>query len=83
MRLCPVSSSVYTDVPLNEFVVNPAEYLPKDSKTEIYLVCRFGNDSQVAADALRSVDKHQRTIKDVVGGLRAWSKHVDINFPVY
>ncbi|KAK0193589.1 hypothetical protein F5146DRAFT_1101532 [Armillaria mellea] len=63
-----------TNVPLNELVANPAEQLG-DDKTEIYIVCRLGNDSQIGADALRSVQTGI-TIKDVIGD-------IDTSFPVY
>ncbi|KAK0480267.1 hypothetical protein IW261DRAFT_122926 [Armillaria novae-zelandiae] len=69
-----------TNVPLNVLVANPAEHL--DAQTEIYVVCRLGNDSQIAADALRSVDSSV-TVKDVIGGLRAWARDIDTTFPVY
>lgn len=74
-----------TDVPLSELLAHPASYLPDRGEAEqihVYVVCRLGNDSQIAARALRDVtDGHQ--VKDVIGGLRAWSRDVDRNFPVY
>lgn len=48
-------------------------------------VCRLGNDSQIAADAVReslSQDSSQ-SIVDLVGGLRGWANEVDVLFPVY
>ncbi|KAF5367194.1 hypothetical protein D9758_004067 [Tetrapyrgos nigripes] len=71
-----------TNVPLKILVSDPHAYLP-DAETPTYIVCRLGNDSQIAADALQSVCPEKFTVKDVIGGLRAWSKHVDVNFPVY
>jgi adenylyltransferase and sulfurtransferase len=74
-----------TDVPLYNLVANPGDYV--SSEFETYVVCRLGNDSQIAADALRSArpDGPDPTfvIKDLVGGLRAWSRDVDPGFPVY
>jgi adenylyltransferase/sulfurtransferase len=50
----------------------------------IYVICRLGNDSQIAAEALRSVGSDEvRVVRDIVGGLRAWSREVDSQFPVY
>jgi adenylyltransferase/sulfurtransferase len=70
------------DVPLNELTANPDAYLL--SKREIYVVCRLGNDSQIAASSLREARKGEETVvKDVIGGLRAWTRHVDPTFPVY
>ncbi|KAF8058719.1 hypothetical protein FPV67DRAFT_1428363 [Lyophyllum atratum] len=81
--ICQLPSSI--NIPLNRLVANPVEYLPSDSTTETYVVCRLGNDSQIAADALRSAypDGRVGLVKDVVGGLKAWAKEVDSKFPVY
>lgn len=70
------------DVPLHNLVADPGEYLSPEFET--YVVCRLGNDSQIAADALR-VARPDPTfvIKDLVGGLTAWSRDVDPGFPVY
>ena len=71
------------DIPLYDLVANPGDYASLVFET--YVVCRLGNDSQIAADALRSVRPEDPTlvIKDLVGGLRAWSRDVDPGFPVY
>lgn len=58
------------------------------AKTLIVCVCKRGNDSQLAASALQSIVKERSLanvyeVKDLVGGLRAWSRDVDPNFPVY
>ena len=75
------------DVPLNELLANPARYLPGDDKTETYVLCRLGNDSQIAADALRLCDRDSGSgglvIQDLIGGLTAWAREVDASFPVY
>ncbi|EGN99033.1 hypothetical protein SERLA73DRAFT_181808 [Serpula lacrymans var. lacrymans S7.3] len=70
------------NVPLYQLTANPALYLPEEKTSRIYVVCRLGNDSQIAADALRSVES-DIMIQDVVGGLRAWSEQVDSKFPIY
>lgn len=70
------------DVPLNLLVANPSKYLT-EAGTDIYVVCRLGNDSQIAVEALRSVSDENAVIKDVVGGLKSWSRDVDVTFPVY
>ncbi|KAF8581064.1 hypothetical protein K439DRAFT_1647996 [Ramaria rubella] len=72
-----------TNVPLAELVAQPASYIDNAGEDlPTYLVCRLGNDSQIAADALRSVATG-RTIQDLIGGLRSWSRDVDPSFPVY
>jgi adenylyltransferase/sulfurtransferase len=70
------------DVPLNDLVANPASYLEAaDEAVPLFVVCRLGNDSQIAAEALRGV--RSGLVKDVIGGLRAWSTLVDSGFPIY
>jgi len=54
------------------------------SSAPIYIVCRLGNDSQVATKILQ--DSHladSRYIGDINGGLRAWKDQVDKNWPDY
>lgn len=78
--ICRLESS--KNVPLHELVAKPEAYLPDDENILTYVVCRLGNDSQIAADALR----HYRPaggVRDVIGGLRAWSTEIDTNFPIY
>ncbi|KAI0797876.1 hypothetical protein C8Q75DRAFT_709560 [Abortiporus biennis] len=78
--ICHLPNSI--NVPLNELVADPTSFVKIDEELETYFVCRLGNDSQLAVDALRSAGG-KGIIKDVVGGLRAWSKDVDPDFPVY
>ncbi|KAJ7273342.1 hypothetical protein C8J57DRAFT_1064097 [Mycena rebaudengoi] len=78
--ICSLPGSI--NVPLNELLANPTVHVPP--KGAVYVVCRLGNDSQIAADALRGAKAvNEIVIKDVVGGLRAWSRRVDPSFPVY
>ena len=53
---------------------------PKSAQ-DVFVVCRRGNDSQHVVQLL-----HQQGIvsaQDLIGGLTAWSKHVDCSFPTY
>ncbi|KAF8920113.1 hypothetical protein CPB85DRAFT_1211772 [Mucidula mucida] len=78
--ICALPGSI--NIPLKELVADPLTHLPPTGDT--YVVCRLGNDSQIGADALRSVRNDPSVIvKDVVGGLHAWSKTIDGTFPVY
>jgi len=70
------------NIPLKKIISQPERYLSADPHKDFYLICRLGNDSQIAAQTLRRVDGN-RVIKDVIGGLRAWSNQVDPKFPVY
>ncbi|XP_062584321.1 adenylyltransferase and sulfurtransferase MOCS3-like isoform X2 [Saccostrea cucullata] len=50
----------------------------------VYVVCRRGNDSQIAVQKLKNHFKSDSIhFKDITGGLYAWAKHIDTNFPVY
>jgi adenylyltransferase and sulfurtransferase len=56
--------------------------LPKED--DIVVVCRFGNDSQVAVKKLRELGMGEgRGLVDIDGGLRAWRAEVDPMFPEY
>ncbi|KAH8815487.1 molybdenum cofactor synthesis protein-like protein [Xylogone sp. PMI_703] len=58
--------------------------LPHDAP--IYVVCRLGNDSQVAVKRFKELGLDSggsRYIGDIRGGLRAWRKQVDQSFPEY
>jgi len=45
------------------------------------VICRYGNDSQLAVQYLRQYLKGD--IRDIMGGLNAWSKEIDHSFPIY
>lgn len=50
----------------------------------VYVVCRRGNDSQIAVQKLKNHIKSDTIkFKDISGGLYAWAKHIDTEFPVY
>lgn len=78
---------------MDKFIKDPiseVEPLINNPTTDIYFLCRRGNDSLVSAlalrDALAKVDpQNERAwrIRDVIGGVRAWSKEIDPLFPVY
>ena len=52
------------------------------SEADIYVLCRRGNDSQLAVGLLRKIFP-ESSVRDVIGGLHAWAKHIDQSFPVY
>jgi adenylyltransferase/sulfurtransferase len=64
--------------------------------SQVVFLCKQGNDSQTAAAAFQRMHVHEGVIgvanapsstvpivRDVRGGLRAWSKHIDPTFPAY
>ncbi|KAH8434025.1 HesA/MoeB/ThiF family protein [Aspergillus melleus] len=68
----------------------PPSWLPEpiasDLTGPIYVVCRLGNDSQIAVKKLKEsgLDRSgQRTIADIRGGFRAWREQVDPEWPEY
>ena len=62
-------------------VADPAPHLAGDG---LYItVCKLGNDSQLAVDALRSISDAGHEIKDLIGGLQSWRKEIDALFPTY
>ncbi|KZS92583.1 hypothetical protein SISNIDRAFT_455810 [Sistotremastrum niveocremeum HHB9708] len=78
-EICSLPNS--TNIPLPELLANPEAFEPKDDQP-LFVVCRLGNDSQIAAKTLREF-RPQTTVKDLIGGLRAWSHEVDSSFPIY
>lgn len=59
-----------------------------DTTAPLYLICRYGNDSQLAANALKTLPRFKPDAKytvkgDIAGGLRAWRMAVDPDFPEY
>ncbi|ODN96387.1 adenylyltransferase and sulfurtransferase [Cryptococcus wingfieldii CBS 7118] len=76
----PVEFGIY--VPLATILSDPSS-IPISS--EMVFICRRGNDSQIAAAALRKAIPNSETvrIRDVRGGLKSWGKEIDINFPIY
>ncbi|TFY52214.1 hypothetical protein EVG20_g10652 [Dentipellis fragilis] len=80
--ICHIPSSIH--VPINELVADPTKFVVPDAAypAETYVVCRLGNDSQIAASALREANP-SFVVKDLIGGLQAWSRDVDSSFPIY
>ena len=60
-----------------------------DTAKPLYLICRYGNDSRLAANTLKDLPRFQSPHAtydfraDVAGGLRAWRMSVDPDFPEY
>lgn len=56
----------------------------KNDKCPVYVICRRGNDSQIAAQRLLSnLSESGVEVKDVIGGLHAWTRDIDAEFPIY
>lgn len=51
------------------------------SNTSLFVICRRGNDSQVAVELLHKLGF--TSAKDIIGGLESWTHNVDPKFPTY
>jgi len=64
----------------------PPDLASPDSTDPIYVVCRLGNDSQIAVRKLKELGLDrggERFIGDIRGGFRAWREEVDPDLPEY
>lgn len=61
----------------------PADRISTNSTDPIYVVCRLGNDSQIAAKRLQGLGLGDRFIGDIRGGFRAWRQDIDPTWPEY
>ncbi|KAK1622303.1 ThiF family protein [Colletotrichum phormii] len=82
----PIAQFMKETQPSSEGVKPQPEWLPLDfpEDSPIYLVCRVGNDSQLAAKRLKDLalnNDGKRFIGDIEGGMRAWKKDVDPTLP--
>jgi adenylyltransferase and sulfurtransferase len=73
-EICSLPSA--QNVQLNELVDLS---FPKD--TQIITVCRRGNQSQKAVIKLKELG--YTNVKDIVGGVTAYGREVDLDFPIY
>lgn len=72
------------DDTINNYDNNPS----KGNRASLYLICRYGNDSQLAANTFKTLPRFQSNARydlrgDIAGGLRAWRESVDPQFPEY
>lgn len=63
------------DIPFTSLLNDPDLYLaniPRGKPT--FVVCRFGNDSQVAVGMMKSLKEQFSDVRDIKGGLDAWAE---------
>lgn len=87
--ICSIDGSI--NIPISRFTSHrndesPPEWLPTTLPAEapIYVVCRIGNDSQIAAKKLKDLGlgrNGERFIGDIKGGMVAWKDTVDPTLP--
>jgi adenylyltransferase/sulfurtransferase len=77
-------AELMTDIPLTT-ILSSSEMIPS-SEGQTVFICKKGNDSQLAASALRKrlIEMGKEgNVRDVRGGLIQWAKVVDKEFPLY
>ena len=55
----------------------------RNGQQAFYVVCRLGNDSQLAAQALIDKQLAPNGVRHIDGGFRAWREEVDPGWPEY
>ena len=88
MDICQLKNSVNIplfDIGKIEAIEKISDLVEKKQTDQLILVCRRGNDSQMAVKLLEKNLKNnsELVIKDIIGGLQAWSDKIDKNFPKY
>ncbi|KAL1924565.1 uncharacterized protein VTP21DRAFT_4219 [Calcarisporiella thermophila] len=79
-EICALDGSVNVPIKQLESRIDEVRESIKDESKPVYVICRLGNDSQLAVDILR---RFGIISKDIIGGLRQWSREIDSDFPVY
>lgn len=80
-EICSLKNS--NNVPIKLLLSNKMDSDLKEEmkQKEVFVVCRRGNDSQLAVRYL--AEKLSIKAKDLIGGLHAWTHQIDENFPIY
>ena len=86
--ICQLKNSVNIplfDIGKIEAIEKISDLVEEKQTDQLILVCRRGNDSQMAVKLLEKNLKNnsELVIKDIIGGLQAWSDKIDNNFPKY
>lgn len=83
-ELCNLPGSI--NIPWNGFAEKMKENeegLRSLQGRDVVVVCKLGNDSQLAVQMLKQLNGGRLNIRDVRGGFRAWRKEVDPSWPDY
>lgn len=78
-RICKLENSV--NIPMKK-LMNGNDLEAVNKFSEVYCICRRGNDSQLAVDFLKRKFP-SIAFKDIKGGLHAWHHRIDKDFPIY
>ena len=52
--------------------VSSLSNIPRDKP--VFVVCRFGNDSQLVVETMKRIDNPFINVKDIKGGLDEWAE---------
>jgi adenylyltransferase/sulfurtransferase len=52
--------------------VSSLSNIPRDKP--VFVVCRFGNDSQLVVETMKKIDNPFINVKDIKGGLDKWAE---------
>ncbi|TQS33035.1 hypothetical protein Golomagni_06635, partial [Golovinomyces magnicellulatus] len=90
--LNPIPNAI--NIPISKFMSHrkdaekPVDWIPEElpPTAPIYVVCRVGNDSQIATRKLKDLgfdNNGERFIGDIRGGIKAWKDTVDSTMPFF
>lgn len=83
-ELCNLPGSV--NLPwqgLQQRLKTEADHLETWRGRDVVVVCKLGNDSQLAVQMLKEMNPAVSSLRDVEGGFRAWRSEVDHEWPDY
>lgn len=80
-EICSLDKSI--NVPIKLLLADKIDAVLKGEMTRkpVFVVCRRGNDSQLAVRHLAG--KMNVKSRDLIGGLHAWTRWIDKDFPIY
>jgi adenylyltransferase and sulfurtransferase len=63
------------DIPFLDLADDPASTLaPLPRDKPVFVICRFGNDSQLAVGIMKDLQNKFSSARDIKGGIDAWAK---------
>lgn len=86
-EICQLPTSI--NIPIDDILKNrrtlELAQMAASGNMPVFVVCRRGNDSQLAVRHLEPLFQKQglEPPKDISGGLHAWTHHIDSDFPIY
>ena len=85
-EFCSIPGSI--SFPIDSFSLalpTIVDLITSSSASQVILICRRGNDSQLAVRMLQKELKDQENLKicDLIGGLRSWAREIDAEMPIY